>query len=133
MHGIQVVNERLHGLISGAVRFLHGVVLGKGLRPFHALLIAVFLNEEGKLRRLVLVHSLQLWGKTGARFNIGNHGLDIVLGILDLVPQHQRLGEILPVEALEGLLHAVCHTVVEVHDALTAVLVILIRLNGNAS
>ena len=71
--------------------------------------------------------------KPGLLLNFLPQSLQVALRVLHIVmPEHQRLGQIPGIVPAEGLLHTVRHAVVEVDNGLSAVLVVLVGLNGNA-
>ena len=131
MHGVQVVDESLHGLIGGPVGLLLRKVDGLTLAPAHLVLAAILFNQPGQLRLEIFLIVLQPGLQPGLLGDGAPQGLQILLDIPGVVPDHQALGQIAAVVAGKGLAYAVGHAVVEVDNGLAAVLIVLIGLDGN--
>ena len=133
VHGVQVVDQGLHGLIGGPVGLLHRPVVGKLL----GLLDLRFLPEPGRQRqtlgRKIVPAALQRGLEVLLFPDVRDHALEFALRILQPGEQHQRPGQVLPVKAHEGLFHPVGHAVIEVDHALSAVLVVLVGLDGDTA
>ena len=130
VHGVEVVDQGLHGLVGGAVGFGPGVLGGEGAD----LLVEGGLQVEEGLLDLI-VGGIALQGR-GLSLLLPD-GLDGLVDLLVLLgevggQQLQRLGEVAGVELAVGLAHALGHGVVEGGDALAAVLVVLVGLDGDA-
>ena len=133
MHGVQIVDESLHGLISGPVRLLHRPEMGEFLLLFRLLgADPEAFHELGPLRRHVRVPVLQGGLKAVFLHNLGNDGFYILFRILQPLFQHQGTGQVLPVYPDKGLPDAHGHAVIEVDDGLSAVLIVLVGLDGDA-
>ena len=134
MHGVQVVDEGLHGLIGGPVGLLHRPLVGELLTFLRLDLVqAEALHEPGPLGVEPGAAVLQLGIQAGLLLQFRQLGLHLALRVLfHPAQEHQGPGQVLPVEPPEGLGHALGHAVVEVRDGLAAVLVVLVGLDGDA-
>ena len=127
MHGVQVVHQRLHCLIGGPFGLLIGGFTHK------------FLHFRNQLSREVL---LQFFGFLFQHailvFQCGKRADGLIqlayqsVRILTIGEKGKRFGKISAVEFGVGLRNARRHAVIEVRDALPAVLVVLIGLDGDA-
>jgi hypothetical protein len=124
VHGVEIVDEGLHGLIGAPVGILPGVVPGGLLGPLHAIFVAVFPDQEGKLGGPVGLAALQRGGEPLFLFQAVYHAAELVLGVVYAQPKHKRLGQVLAVQPLKGFAHPLRHAVIKIDDALPAVLVV---------
>ena len=82
VHGVQVVNEGLHGLVGGPVGLLTGPGVGELLALAHlCLVLAVVLQQEGELRLKVGLTVLQFGVQAGLGLDFLEVGLDGALGV----------------------------------------------------
>ena len=133
VHGVQVVNERLHGLEGGSVSLLLRIVDGHGLGLLHPLLIAVLFHQAGQLRRHVFLAVFQMGIEPRLLLELFPQGLQIALRVVHvIVPEQQGLCQVPGVVPAEGLFYAVGHAVIKVDDGLSTVLVVLVGLDGDA-
>ena len=132
MHGVQVVNQRLHCLIGGLASFLIRVLAGK----LHALCNRLFVERLGKYLRhrfIIAVTACQTSPLAGLLLDTLGQRTRIDLVVVVLAEHLKGLGEIVAEQLAEGLAHARRHRVIEVRHALTAVLVVLVGLDGDAA
>ena len=133
VHGVQVVDQSLHGLVGGPVGLLHSPVVGELLALAGGGFVhAVGLHQVGQLCGVEVLAVLQLGIQAGLGLQLLDVLLDLGVQVLLAGQEHQGTGQVLAVDALEGLAHAHSHAVVEVHDGLAAVLVVLVGLDGDA-
>ena len=132
VHGVQVVDEGLHGLIGSPVGLLDGPGVGKPLCLFQLALLPEG-GQPGQLGGKVVLTVSQGGRKAGLLLDLALEHLQSGLRVLAPAQEHQGAGQILPVHAHKGLAHAVGHAVVEVDHALAAVLVVLVGLDGDAA
>ena len=133
VHGVQVVDQGLHGLVGGPVGLLHRPLVGEPLGLLNLFLGAEGGHQNGPLGGEVVPAVLQGGGQAGVLLNARHDALQLLLGILPVLQQHEGPGQVLAVHPAEGLAHAVGHAVVEVDHALAAVLVVLVGLDGDAA
>ena len=129
MHGVEVVHQRFHRLVRGLLRLGHGAFERERLR----LLDVGFLHAGGgeRLRfargkAVVVVEH---------RFDFGGQRLVNLVDVLLRLPaveQFERLAHIVAVVGRVRLGHALRERVVEVGHALSAVLIVLVGLDGYA-
>ena len=127
MHGIQVVNERLHGLIGSLFRLFQRECLGFFCN------VSAHERSEGFRLGAQVIH---ISGELGPQALFSLNGAQCVLHLLQ---RHARLGsqQLETLENIDGILLFVCfgnarrQAVVKVYDALAAVLVVLIGLDGD--
>ena len=120
VHQVQIVEEGFHGLAGLLPGLFFGLPGGEGLDLFHGILGAEG-PEDVPLRLLVpgeVVHGQGLVQEIA--------GGDVGAG-----QELQGLGQVLPVGAGEALGHAGSHVIIEAGDALSAVLVVLVALDGD--
>ena len=134
VHGIQIVDKALHGLLGVTIGLalgtaaclcdhLHGLI--------HRNLIAL-----SQLLRDPCIESLRILqpGRfTEFTLHTGDHSIDAFVHIAQIQCVLQCLSQLPAIGLAVGLCNALGHTIVKVGDGLTAVLVILIGLNGNGS
>ena len=133
IHGIQIVHQRFHRLIGGAVGFLYGLFVrerlhARNIRFAHAQLRQLFALPGDEF---VVLH------QRGARRAGQDHiqrkiGADVRARVVHAAKQFQRAHHVIRVALHKGLAHAFGHGIIEVHDALPAVLVVLVGLDGDA-
>ncbi len=137
VHGVQVVNQRFHGLVGGALRNAHGVLHGEGMRALR------LLRGDGLEPARLLVRGEvfpQLFAvPVGAAHR--DAGADVFFhrfGQRLRVPERHAVNgldvfcKLLKIDPAERLGHAGGHAVIEVGDALPAVHLVLVGLDGNA-
>ena len=133
IHGIQIVHQRFHRLIGGAVGFLYGLFVrerlhARNIRFAHAQLRQLFALPGDEF---VVLH------QRGARRAGQDHiqrkiGADVRARVVHAAKQFQRAHHVVRVALHKGLAHAFGHGIIEVHDALPAVLIVLVGLDGDA-
>ena len=132
VHGVQVMHQGLHGLEGLAIGVARGVLLGVGHDAVSRGLIGAGLNEGGHHGGAEI--GIHLQRGDGARLLLdaseGLLGKVAVVG--DVGQQVDTLGDVLLEQTAVGLAHTHGQAVVEVADGLAAVLVVLVRLDGNA-
>ena len=128
MHGIQVVYQCFHCLIGSTLGLTACILQCKRHDTFHGFRCNAALQQPvtDLLGGAVVIcqHRLLVTGLNQCLGRLQSFLLDIK----DL----QCLGKIVTVIVPVGLAHARRHAVIEIRNALSAVLVILIGLNGNA-
>ena len=133
VHGVQVVDQGLHGLIGRPVGLLGGPIMGKGLALAHLrFILAVMGQQKGHLCLEILLTVLQLGIQAGLFLNLLDIGLDLAFRVCLILQQHHRPSQILAINPLERLPHSHGHGIIKVHNGLPAMLVVLIGLNGDA-
>ena len=131
MHGVQVVHKRLHRLVCRPVNFFICVFRGflldgrnvLGVDDLLQILRLDFLISivVGKNRPdVVFIHDLLA------------DGFHFLNAFFDIEEKVEHLSYIRPVELPVGFHDAVSHAVVEIRDALSAVLVVLVGLDRDA-
>ena len=129
MHGIQVVYQCFHCLIGGTFGLTACILQGKCHDTLHGFRCNAPLQQPvtDLLRGAVVIrqHRLLITGLNQCLSRLQAFLLDIK----DL----QRFGKIVTVIVPVGLAHARCHAVIKIRNTLSAVLVILVGLNGNTS
>ena len=131
MHGIQVVNQRLHGLEGGAVGLLCRTLVGELLAVFRQSWVHHLAQAFGFLFPIAIVIS-QDGVQAGFLLDGVHHPFDGLLGVFHAAQQFTGFCQVFTVQLTEGLYHPVGHPIVEVRDALAAMLVVLVGLDGNA-
>ena len=132
MHGVQVVHQRLHGLEGLAVGVAGGVLLGVGHDAVGRGLIGASLNEGGHHGGAEISVHLQRGDAARLLLDASEGLLGKVAVVGDVGQQVDALGDVLLEQTAVGLAHTHSQAVVEVADGLAAVLVVLVRLDGNA-
>ena len=131
VHSVEIVYQRLHSLIGRALGLGYSVAAGRVNRALRGLLAVLLGNQPDERRREHTVVG-ERWLASGRL----RRGFDERLGVgfaCHIVAQHiERFHKIAAVELLIGLLDAGSHAVLKVRYALTAVLVVLVRLNSYA-
>ena len=130
MHGVEIMYQCLHRLIGGAVGLLIRPLAGEG-DDFFSRLAPVPLSkriEEGPVKAVV---ARKAGGRPLLLLGGGNQRLGRRLGIGLAIQEFESPGQVLTIEAAIGFFDALRHPVVEVRDALSAVLVVLIGLDRN--
>ena len=133
IHRVQVVNERFHCLVGRAVGLGFGELFSSVLEVRE--LVAVLRGRDLPFLRLVFVVVLEAGVQSVFLGDIACDELEFLkhLGvILNAEGKAYRLRKVGGVQPAEGLFNALRHGVVEYRHGLTAVLVVLVRLNGNA-
>ena len=134
-HGVQIVDQRLHGLVGGLVGLAQSVLICEGC----ALLIELTFDADGCQLTLfdfligfahvdLGINAHLLGDALDQSADLGLTSLGIVISILQ---QGNGLAEVGTVDTAEGLGYALGQAVVEVGNALTAMLVVLVGLNGD--
>ena len=131
IHGVQVVYQRFHGLIGGAIGFLHSLFVRKGLQAGDGRLVHPQAGQGAAVRgpEGLVLH------QRGMNFPIGHfleQGHIALLRVFHAAQKLQRPHHVVPIPLGKGLLYAFSHGIIEIDDALTAVLIVLVGLNGNA-
>ena len=131
VHGVQVVDQRLHGLVGGAVRLLLGVGAGKLLHLVDEVRVQALGRQQLLLPAEVVFAAAEL--RVQALLGQGVHGLALHGLVVLAVALHQlqAADDVVAVALAEGLLDARGQAVVEVDDGLPAVLVVLVALYGD--
>ena len=130
MHGIEVMYQRLHGLIGGLTGFLICVFAGEA-HAFGRRLRAKVLPQRGGQGLVIAVPPRQTGPFAGLAFEPFGQRRGIHLIVLICAIYFQRFRQIVAEQLAEGLLHPRRHRVVEVGNGLSAMLVILVGLNGD--
>ena len=131
VHSVQIVNQRFHRLIGALACLLIRVLAGK----LHALCNRLFVERLGKCLRhrfIIAVAACQTSPLAGLLLDTLGQRTRIDLVVVVLTEHLEGLGEIVAEQLAEGLAHTRRHRIIEVRHALTAMLVILIRLDSNA-
>jgi len=132
MHGVQVMDQGLHGLIGQAVGFLQRLFPGEtlGLREERGIKT---IGEKKAFFRFVAIVAVDFRSQiptVGEFLDYAAHfERDFFRGIGG---EFQSLDQVFPVFVREGFANAVRQGVIEVRNALAAVLVVLVRLDGDA-
>ena len=127
------MNERFHCLVGRAVGLGFGELFSSVLEVRE--LVAVLRGRDLPFLRLVFVVVLEAGVQSVFLGDIACDELEFLkhLGvILNAEGKAYRLRKVGGVQSAEGLFNALRHGVVEYRHGLTAVLVVLVRLNGNA-
>ena len=130
VHGVQVVDQGFHGLIGGLVGLLLRVLPDEGND-----LVQLVLRSAGQKLRHLFRHQtihVRIGGQRNLFAQLVYDSAGLIRGILHAAQQFQRPIQIVPETLAVGLLDAGGHAVIEIHDALAAVLVVLVGLNGDA-
>ena len=135
VHGVKVVDESFHCLISLASDLFVSKLSGPAL---HLLEFCIFyigkdLLEFNSFDLHVVVVPCHAGTYVIFRFYIEADGLSLILPVFNIHEEINHLAQVLVIKLLIGLSHAGGNAIIEVRNRLTAVLVILIGLNGNAS
>ena len=132
IHGVQIVNQRFHRLIGGAIGFRFRLLLRERLN-------AIDISIRDAQRRKLFLFGGGVFGIVYQRGHEILFGFDLIedrahhlIRIFNAVQQLQTAAHVIAVILHEGQAHAVRHRVIEVYDALTAVLIVLVRLNRDA-
>ena len=131
MHGVEVMDDRLHRLEGRAVGLGQRVLLCETLQ-LAGNLVAVFLCQELELLCVVLCGGFELRKLACRRLRSRADGFDALLGVLVVSEQLSSAGEVRAVTLVVGFDDAGSHAVIEVRYRLTAVLVVLVRLDRDA-
>ena len=130
VHGVQVVDQGFHGLIGGLVGLLLRVLPDEGND-----LVQLVLRSAGQellhLFRHQTIH-VRIGGQRNLLAQLVYDSAGLIRRILHAAQQLQRPIQIVPETLAVGLLDAGGHAVIEIHDALAAVLIVLVGLNGDA-
>ena len=127
VHGVQVVNQRLHRLIGRTLGLAARKLEGEVHDAVGSLLVrALEQARADQLADTVVVRHIRLF------LADSQQGLCRLLTVLLQTVRLKRLGEVVAVAVPVGLADARRHAVIEVRDTLTAVLVVLVGLNRNA-
>ena len=131
VHRVQVVDERLHRLIGAALRL---AVAALGCVVQHALDGRLVRHRRQALAQRVVKFLVRLERRGRARLgaNLADDGLCLVVGRVVIQQQIQRGAERAAVFLDVGFGHAGRHVVIKAGDGLTAVLIVLVALDGNA-
>ena len=129
MHRVEVVDKRFHSLVRRSVRLSVGVFLRKLLRLGEIGVGDIL--ERFPLRFIVFGIARQAGIHALFVLYLFDDLLDVVHGKRTVVDQFQRLGKVGRVQLLVRLDDARRKTVVEIGDTLSAVLIVLVGLNGN--
>ena len=134
VHGIQVVDQCLHGLIGGPVGFLVSSLYRKVLDLSGQLLAAAYSGQTGQLSLPVAIIICQNRVQPLLFQHIGCQLLSQLVAVVQiLVALHsQAAGNVLDISCPVGLLDALRHGVIKVGYALAPVLVVLVGLDGDA-
>ena len=132
MHGVQVVHQRLHGLEGLAVGVAGGVLLGVGHHALGRSGIDAALNEPGHHGSAELRIHLEAGNRAGLAFHTSKQILSERAIVGDVGQKIDSLGHVLLEQTAIRLAHAHGQAVIEVAHRLTAVLVVLVRLDGDA-
>ena len=131
VHGVEVVDQRLHGLIGGAVGLGNGLFVGERLQSLDVLRADAARAQKLRLGLPVGVVLFQRGVQPAGAQGIDD-GAAVLLRVLHPQFQLQGANEVVAVALAEGLFHALGHGVVKVDDGLAAVLVVLVGLYGDA-
>ena len=123
--------ERLHRLIGSAARLARSLSHGEALDFFDERLAGILRQQRGLVLAVAVVVS-QDGIQTRLVMDALANGLGRILRVFKPAEQRQRLGDIACVLLAVRFCDALCHAVVKIGDALPAVLVVLVGLNGNA-
>ena len=133
VHGVEVVDKALHRLIGVAVGFAGGAV-ARNLHQTRSFVCrnVVALGQPLGDRCVKLFGAfLQLRGKAGLFLCLGQHLGNSFLLVLGIQIVLYALHELVGVGFAEGLCDAQRHAVIKVWNALAAVLVVLVGLDGD--
>ena len=132
MHGVQVVHQGLHGLEGRAVGIARGVLGSVGNGRLGDGSLDARLGQLGQhCSAEALVH-LERGHRAGSFLDAGQQLLDERVLVGHFREQVHGLGQVLLEQATIGLAHAHGRAVVEVAHALATMLVVLVRLDGDA-
>ena len=132
MHGVQVVHQRLHGLEGLTVGVAGGILLGVGHHTLGRSGIHAALNEPGHHGGAELRGHLEAGNRAGLAFHTGKQALGKGAVVGDVGQQVDGLGHVLLEQAAVRLAHTHGQAVIEVAHRLTAMLIVLVRLDGDA-
>ena len=130
VHRVEVVDERLHRLEGRPVRLAVGVVLGELLRLAEVVVGDVL--ERLALRLVILLAACKAGIHALFALDVLDDLLDVVDGERTVVDQLQSLRKVGRIQLFVSLDDARSETVIEVGDALPAVLVVLVGLDRDA-
>ncbi len=131
VHGVEVVDDRFHRLEGRAVGLGQRVLLRKALQ-LSADLVAVFLGQQLELLCVILSGGFELSDLTGSGFRGCADRFDVFCRVLVIREQLGAAGEVRAITLVISLGNAGRHAVIEVRYRLTAVLVVLVRLDRDA-
>ena len=124
------MDQGFHGLIGGLVGLLLRVLPDEGND-----LVQLILRSIGQKLRHLFRHQtihVRIGGQRNLLAQLVYDSTGLICRILHAAQQFQRPIQIVPETLAVGLLDAGGHAVIEIHDALAAVLVVLVGLNGDA-
>ena len=135
VHGVKVMNQRLHRLIGCAVGFVYGKLAAVFL--YLCGFLQALADKLSKIRqflcaKFVFVRQYRYKSVLSQLVHICVYLFGDAFKISACRFKAYRTDNILAVKLLIGLFDAICHCVVKVWDRLTAVLVVLVRLDRNA-
>ena len=131
VHRVEVVHERLHGLIGRAAGLLDRVLAGEAQRLLGGGFVHVFL-EMGEDGLVEAVAARKRGGPAGLLLGLRDDRLAHQLAVLLLEVDLDGLGQVIGKGAAEGLGDAGRHRIVKVRNGLAAVLVVLVGLERDA-
>ena len=132
MHGVQIVNQCFHCLISSLVRFLFRVFPCKFLHLLRHIFRHLCLQNR-KFCFLISIIICQNRRQTGLLRYCLNHFICKCHSIVQFSNQLTSFSQIFRIQFPISFCDSRSHSVFKVRNRLTAVLIILIRLNGNTS
>ena len=131
MHGVKVMNKRFHSLESRAVDFFFRTFKGKCLCFFRKFR-TVFFGKKFQFCGFVFFAVLK-FGPFAAGFYCFIHNAFCnTVAAFFVCKKFQCAAHILAIDFFIAFRNAGCHSVIKVRNALAAVLVVLVGLNGNA-
>ena len=125
------MNKRLHCLIGRLVCLLLGAALREVENAGNHLLVRHILRQQFR-HACAVVSVLFQRGFEVLRLRLRHQFIGVRVTLRVVQQQLQRTGEVHAVALDERLFHAGRHAVIEVHNRLTAVLIVLVCLNRNA-
>ena len=132
VHGVEVVHKRFHCLIGGALGFRIRVFSCEFLSSFYGLFVYLTGLQRLRLELCIVVVS----GKRGLEISLGadlgHHVFHCVLGVFETRHELESLGKVVGIVLYICLGYALCKRIIEIGNALSAVLVVLVGLNGYA-